>query len=229
MMVFRTASKAFSIRMACLVMLAHVSAPGRTFEGFTVAAKAGLSLNNPLILDYYHPGTVLFAISPGIKLFENRLTLEGDVGISDRLMEHQGRDWMSTSWHARQDTLFRTARVTHEAADMYRFFYAYKGVLNVGSWSFFAGHMVFVRIMDVTESGTRFIEYTTSAVDSIRPQSSEPIANRYQWGNGIVVPVYGIARRFGRWSLHLQGASILSLQALVAVSLSPIRGIGPHR
>lgn len=210
-----------------LLVLAPVSA--RTFEGFTLGAKAGVSLNNPYIYGSYHPGKALFALSPGLKFFENRLVVEGDLGISEKLYEHEREDWYHTSWRRTRDTLFLTSIWNDQEENVYRFFYSYKGVLNFGAWSLFAGQMVLVEFEDVREEGEREVQYTTSSIDTLITKSSEPYSSRYQWGDGIVVPIYGVTRRFGRWFVQVQGSSFFSLQAFVGASLWPVRAIGPHR
>lgn len=214
--------------LSCLALAAG-PAVGRTYEGFTFGAKAGVSLNNPYAWGTDHPGNFLFAVSPGLKLFENRLVLEGDIGLSERLVRHESIPWWRERWDTDKDTLFRDRWISEEERDEYRFFYAYKGVLNLGAWSAFAGHMVYVRFIDSEEHVSHTRAYSTSAPDSMQYLSQEEFDVRSLWGFGSVVPVYGIARRFGRWSLHLQGASLVSLQALVGVSLNPVRRIGPHR
>lgn len=227
--VLRTDFRLLFAIFPALSALSPGRAEARTFEGFTLGAKAGVSLNNPYVFEAYTPGTFLVAVSPGLRLFENRLVLEGDIGISEDLYEHQIVDWYREAWWSRRDTLYTRSWSTEDEHERYRFFYSYKGVLNAGSWSFFAGQAVYVRFHHTRERGSTNYSYTTSAVDSLHPISSGPIRSDYWWGNGLVVPVYGIARRFGRWSLHLQGASVFSLQAFVGVNLNPVRAIGPHR
>lgn len=217
------------VKILIAVSALIAGAMGKTYEGFNLGAKVGLGLNNPYAFLLDDLGNAFVYLIPSINLFENRLSLELDLGVSDRLLDHQNYESGYTDYYPARDTLFRTTTTWRRRYDETQFIYAYKGTLNFRAWSVFAGSMVYVVITDSEMEGERVTDYAVGDLNSYRWQSQEPLHSRFIWGNGIVMPVYGVARRFDRFSLYLQGVSMVSLQAGLGFSLNPPRKIHAHR
>lgn len=204
-------------------------AVGKTYEGFNLGAKVGLGVNNHYAFILDDLGNAFVYLTPSINLFENRLSLELDLGVSDQIFNHQNYESEYTDYFPARDTLFRTTTSWRRRYDETQFIYAYKGMLNFRSWSVFAGSMVYVVIADSEMEGERVTDFAVGDLKSYQAKSREPIRSKYIWGNGIVMPVYGVSRRFDRFSLYLQGVSMVSLQAGLGFSLNPPRKIHAHK
>lgn len=206
------------------------SAQARTFEGFNLSFKTAGGVNNPYLFFHNRLGNAFVFVTPTLDLFENRLSLELDLGVSNKVFRSTSYESVRTTYRPMRDTLYRTSYWTDGREDITQFLYAYKGVLKINRWSLFAGSMVYVRVHEGTEKVEEYLGYATGGdLNSFTGLDTEEREYDFQWAWGTVYPVYGAARRFGRWALFVQGVSLVSVHAGLSWTLRPTRGMAPHK
>jgi hypothetical protein len=225
----RMPRKSLLLFLTALILLAH-SARGNTFEGFDFSVKAFAGINNPAAYFHDELGNAFLFLGPGIHLFENRLSLETDLGLADKYLLRDRYDNDYDRYYVLRDTLFRATRQTTEIETNYQMLWSYRGVLNFQNWFFYAGELVYLRAVETKEDGRMVTEYsTTVTADSLKPYRTSPVHLDGIWGYGSVIPVFGLGRRLGHWAFYLEGAGLISLHAGVGFSFNPPRNVGKHR
>jgi hypothetical protein len=202
----------------------------KTLEGFNVNAGIVGSLNNPVFWITEDMGHGYVFVGPSVDLFENRLSLHLDLGVSDRIFFSRKDFWLRKAYRTTPDTLFETRDWAEFHQKVTQGYCAYKAALNFGAWSVFAGELIQFRIYRDVEEGNLEESYATAGnLDAFTVQSAKPYTSENIWESGLVFPIYGVARRFGRVSFWAQGVSLFSVQAGVGISLKPLGPIAPHR
>jgi hypothetical protein len=218
------------LRIVAIAALLACAARAKTYEGFNLSFKAAGGVNNPYIYFGERLGNAFVFVTPSLDFFENRFSMELDLGISNQVFRSEFHESVRTMYQPSRDTLYRSRYWYEDREDITQLLYAYKGVLNFDRWRLFAGSMVYVRVHEGTEKVEEYRSYATGGeLDSFTSIETDEREYDYLWSWGTVFPVYGVVRRFGRWSLFLQGVSIVSLHAGASWSVFPPRGIAPHK
>jgi hypothetical protein len=215
--------------VACALLLC-APAGAKTLERFNLSAGAGgtLSVPNFWLGEALGNGYVFFG--PGADLFENRFSLQLDFGVSNVITQSSSFEYAYDSYEPLRDTLFRSEFQYTYRDDETLGLISYTGALNFDRWSFYAGGLVLMRLIEVERTGTEYRSFALGDdLDGFEPLDSKPIDQRFRIGAGNVLALYGAARRFGRISVFVQGVALISIQAGVRVSLRPLGKVGPHR
>lgn len=219
----------FPLALTACVFLSYTPVPGKTFERFNISAGAGGTLSDPGLWIGEDLGTGFVFLGPGVDLFENRFSLQLDLGVSDAMFNSYSNEFGYTRYEPERDTLFRTESEYVYREDQTIGMVSYTGALNFDNWSFYAGSLVLMRLIEVERKGAEYRSFALGdSLDRFESLDQTPIEERFRLGTGSVLALYGAARRFGRISVFVQGVALVSLQAGVRVSLWPLGKVGSH-
>jgi hypothetical protein len=217
------------IALAACALSLYAPAAGKTLERFNLSAGAGGTLSDPGFWIGKELGTGFVFLGPGVDLFENRFSLQLDLGVSDAMFNSYTDEYLFSRYQPERDTLFLTESEYAYREDETIGMVSYTGALNFDNWSFYAGSLVLMRLIEVERTGTEYRSFALGdSLDRFESLDQKPIEERFRLGNGSVLALYGAARRFGRISVFIQGVAMVSLQAGIRVSLRPLGKVGPH-
>jgi hypothetical protein len=213
-----------------IASLFPVPAGAKTLERINLSAGAGGTLSDPGIWIGKSLGYGFVFLGPGVDLFENRLSLQLDLGVSDAMFRSTTFGYDYSRYTPLRDTLFRTESEYTYRNDETQFTLSYTGALNFGSWSFYGGSMSLWTIVETERKGTDIRGYSTGdSLERFHESSRAPFKEHSMFGYGNVMALYGAARRFDRVTVFVQGVALVSIQAGVRVSLYPLGKVAPHR
>jgi len=211
-------------------VLLSSAAHARTLERFNLSAGAGGGLNNPYAWFQDEMGNGFLFLGIGVDLFENRLSLQSDLGVSDKLLARYKYNGWYGDWETSRDTLYEYQTFYEVNEKGFRGFFTYQAVLNFTHWSWYAGNFVLFTSVEDKRSGTHYKSYALgSDLKAGHMLSNEDFSFDYYWGMMNVLPLYGVASRFGRVSIFAQGLGFAAVQAGVRVSLHPLGPVAPHK
>jgi hypothetical protein len=215
--------------LACALLLS-APAQAKTLERFNLSAGAGGTLSVPNFWLGEALGNGYVFLGPGVDLFENRFSLQLDLGVSDALFNSRTHDYGYNSYKPYRDTLFRTRGEYTYREDETLGMVSYTGALNFDRWSFYGGSLLLMRLIEVERKGMEYRSFALGdSLDRFEGLDRKPIDERFRLGMGNILALYGAARRFGRVSVFVQGVALISIQGGIRVSLRPLGKVGSHR
>lgn len=218
-----------AILILCALMC-WVPAGAKTLERFNLSAGVGGTLSVPNLWIGEALGNGFIFLGPGVDLFENRFSLQLDLGVSNALFNSKTYDFGFREYKPYRDTLFRTESDYEYRKNETRILASYTGALNFDKWSFYAGSLVLMRLIEVDRKGMQYRSFALGdTLDRFEWLDQKPIDERYRFGMGNILALYGSARRFGRISMFVQGVALISIQGGIRVSLRPLGKVGSHR
>jgi hypothetical protein len=214
--------------IACALLLC-APAGAKTLERFNLSAGAGGTLSVPNLWLGESLGNGFVFFGPGADLFENRLSVQLDFGVSNAVTQSSSFEYAYDRYEPLRDTLFRSEYQITYRDDETLGLISYTGALNFGRWSFYGGSLVLMRLIEVERTGTEYRSFALGdSLDGFERLDAKPIYERFRIGTGNVLALYGAARRFGRVSVFVQGVALISIQAGVRVALRPLGKVGSH-